>query len=185
MGSHSAPRGRAGRAGRPARTDLARPRARRARQSGSLAARVFIVYWALYGFIIIQSGISNHLTIGYYLYSLLFWIMLPVAGISAVVLAEWLATMSRNEPSRWAYGILTLCLLSPLAITIADRIRLDGQRPSWWADKPLEQAATVLFVLGLVWTMMLAVLMIGRAALSGRLRERCWLCPPDWLLRAD
>jgi hypothetical protein len=159
-------------------------RARRARQGGSLAARVFVVYWMLYGFVIAYAGISNHLTIGYYLYSLLFWIMLPVAGISAVVMAEWVAALSKHEPPRWVYALLTLCLLSPLAITIAERLKLDGQRPSWWADKPLEQAATALFVLALVWTMMLAVLMIGRATLSGRLRERCWLCPPDWLTRA-
>lgn len=179
MGSHSAPRGRASRS-----AGTAGGRSRRARQSGSLAARVFVVYWVLYAFMIVQSGISNHLTIGYYLYSLLFWIMLPVAGISAVVLAEWLASMSRNEPPRWVYALLTLCLLSPLAITITERIRLDGQRPSWWADKSLEQAATALFVLSLVWTMMLALLLVGRALLSGRLRERCWLCPPQWLTRA-
>jgi len=181
MGSHSAPRGRAG---RPARAELARTRSRRARQSGSLAARVFVLYWVLYGFMIVQSGISNHLTIGYYLFSILFWIMLPVAGITAVVLAEWLATISREEPPRWVYALLAVCWLSPLAITIAERIRLDGRRPSWWADRPLEQAATALFVLALVWTMMLAVLMIGRAVLDGRLRERCYLCPPDWLTRA-
>jgi hypothetical protein len=166
------------------RADLARTRSRRARPGGSLAARVFVVYWVLYGFMFVQSGISNHLTIGYYLYSLLFWIFLPVAGISAVVLAEWLAALSKAEPPRWVYGLLTICLLSPLAITITERLRLDGQRPSWWADKPLEQAATALFVLSLVWTMMLALLMIGRALLRGRLRERCWLCPPDWLIRA-
>jgi hypothetical protein len=77
-----------------------------------------------------------------------------------------------------------LCFLSPLAITVVERIRLDGQRPSWWADKPLEQAAAALFLLGLVWTLMLAALMIGRAVLSGPMRERCWLCPPDWLTRA-
>ena len=181
MGSHSAPRGRAG---RPVRSDLARTRARRIRQSGSLAARVFVVYWVLYAFMIIQSGIMNHLTIGYYFYSLVFWIMLPVAGISAVVLAEWVAAMSRTEPARWVYALLMFCFLSPLAITIVERIRLDGQRPSWWADKPLEQAATALLLLGLVWTLMLAALMVGRAVLSGRMRERCWLCPPDWLTRA-
>jgi hypothetical protein len=39
-------------------------------------------------------------------------------------------------------------------------------------------------LLGLVWTLMLAALMVGRAVLSGRMRERCWLCPPDWLTRA-
>lgn len=184
MGSHSAPRGRAGRASRSVQTNLAGNRPRRARQSGSLAARVFIIYWALYALLILQSGISNHRSIGYYLYSLLFWIMLPVIGISAVVIAEWVAAMSKHEPPRWVYTLLTLCLLSPLAITIAERLKLDGQRPSWWADKPLEQAATALFLLALVWTMMLAVLMIGRAAFSGRMRERCWLCPPDWLTRA-
>jgi len=92
--------------------------------------------------------------------------------------------MSKNEPPRWVYALLTFGLLSPLAITITERIRLDGQRPSWWADKSLEQAAAALFVLGLVWTMMLALLMVGRALLSGRLRERCWLCPPQWLTRA-
>src|SRR5712691_7725536 len=181
MGSHSAPRGRAG---RPQRVELSRARGRRARQTGSLAARVFVVYWALYGCMIIQSGMSNHRTIGYYLYSLLFLIMLPVAGISAVVAAEWLAGMSTTEPPRWVYVVLALCLFSPVAITIADRIRLNGQRPSWWADKPLQQAATEVLVLGLVWTIMLAVLMVGRAAFRGRLRERCWLCPPHWLTEA-
>jgi hypothetical protein len=91
--------------------------------------------------------------------------------------------MSRTEPGRWVYALLALCWLSPLAITVAERIRLDGQRPSWWADRSLEQAATALFMLGLVWTLMLAALMVGRAVLNGRTRERCWLCPPDWLAR--
>jgi hypothetical protein len=172
MGAHSAPRGRAARPTRPTR---------QARQAGSLAARVFVLYWGIYAAMIIQSGMSKHLTIGYYLYSLLFWIMLPVAGISAVVAAERVATMSKNEPPRWAYVILALCYLSPVAITTAAGIRLKGQRPSWWANRPLEQAVTEVFVLGLVWTIMLSVLMVGRAIFQGRLRDRFWFCPPHWM----
>ncbi len=178
MGAHSAPRGRSG---RPQRVDLANARARQSRQTGSLAARIFVVYWAIYAAMIVQAGMSNHLSIGYYLYSLLFWIMLPVAGITAVVAAERIAAMSVNEPSRWAYAILALCYLSPVAITGAAAIRLKEQRPSWWANKPLEQAATELFILGLVWTIMLSALMIGRAAFQGRRRERFWFCRPRWL----
>ena len=130
---------------------------------------------------IIRSGMTNHLTIGYYLYSILFWIMLPVAGISAVVAAERLAAVSKNEPPRWAYAVLALCYLSPLAITIAAGIRLKGQRPSWWANRPVEQAVTEVFALCVLWTIMLSVLMIGRAIFHARLRERFWLCPPRWL----
>jgi hypothetical protein len=175
MGAHSAPRGRAARPTRPTRPT------RQARQAGSLAARVFVLYWGIYAAMIIQSGMSKHLTIGYYLYSLLFWIMLPVAGISAVVAAERVATMSKNEPPRWAYVILALCYLSPVAITTAAGIRLKGQRPSWWANRPLEQAVTEVFVLCLVWTIMLSVLMVGRAIFQGRLRDRFWFCPPHWM----
>jgi hypothetical protein len=127
---------------------------------------------------------SDHLTIGFYLYSLLFWIMLPVAGISVIVAAERVAAMSKDEPPRWVYAMLALCFLSPMIITIADAIRLHGQRPSWWPDRPLAQAVEGPVALCLVWALMLAVLMIGRAALPGRLRERCWLCPPNWLTRA-
>jgi hypothetical protein len=178
MGAHAAPKGRAG---RPHRAELAQDRSRRARQKGSLAARVFVFYWVFYVVIIIESGMSNHLTIGFYLYSLLFWIMLPVAGISAIVLAEHLAATSASEPPRLAYLMLTFCYLSPAAITGVAAIRLAGQRPSWWPNRPFEQAVTTLFVLGLLWTAMLTLLAIGRAALNGRLRERCWLCPPRWM----
>jgi hypothetical protein len=178
MGAHAAPKGRAGRS---RRAELAQQRSLHSRQKGSFAARVFVGAWVLYGFMVIQSGVSNHLTIAYYLYSVLFWIMLPVAGITVIVLAERLAAASTKEPQRWAYWVLALCFLSPIAVTVAEMIRLHGQRPSWVSGKPLAQAASELVILCVVWSAMLALLAIGRAVFKGRMRERCWLCPPYWL----
>jgi hypothetical protein len=177
MGAHAAPKGRAGRA---RREELAQQRVLRSRQKGSFAARLFIMYWVLYGFMVIQSGVSNHLTIGFYLYSLLFWIMLPVAGITVVVLAERLAAASTQEPPRWAYWVLALGFLSPIVVIVAEMIRLHGQ-PSWVAGRPFAQAVSELVILCLVWSAILAALSLGRAVLKGRWRERCWLCPPRWL----
>jgi hypothetical protein len=176
MGSHSAPRGRAG---RTRRFELERDR--RSRPQGSTGARLFVIGWACYAFAAVQAGLSNHAAIGYYLLSVLVWILLPIPGVAAIVLGERLAAASTTERPRWFYAAMAVVLFSPALVTVVAFVRLDGRQPSWWTNGSIEQALAVLAVFALMWCTLMSVLMLGRAVLRNRLRLRCWINQPRWL----